>query len=41
MEFELVIYKYGTSLYHRMGDNALLRPNVEELARIPFVQICN
>ena len=36
MQYEVVIYKYGTNLYHQVSDNAMLRPNVEELARHPF-----
>lgn len=33
-EYEVVIYKYGTSLYHIPNDNAKLRPNVEEIKRL-------
>ena len=36
MEFEIVLYKFGSSMYHRIGDDATLRPDVEEKLRIPF-----
>lgn len=36
MSYEIVLYKYGTSLYHKIGDNAVLRPNVEEMGRYKF-----
>ena len=39
MTYEIVIYKYGTSLYHKIGDGAQLRPNVEENGRYPFVMV--
>lgn len=32
-EFEVVLYKFGTSLYHVPNDDATLRPNVEEKTR--------
>lgn len=32
-DFEAVIYRFGTSLYHTEGDDAQLRPNVQEEGR--------
>lgn len=31
MSHELVFYKCGTSLFHKIGDDARLRPNMQEV----------